>query len=149
MESTAAQLIMVYNADGDKVSVLLNMAHKIVSPSTYECSLCSITHGAFTMRARWKDFLKQFPRKPRELHRDEFLKEFPETAISFPAILVRFGNEQPRVLVTSVGLNRSEERRVGKGVSVRVDLGGRRIINKKNTRVNIDTATFIRATQST
>lgn len=105
MESTAAQLIMVYNADGDKVSVLLNMAHKIVSPSTYECSLCSITHGAFTMRARWKDFLKQFPRKPRELHRDEFLKEFPETAISFPAILVRFGNEQPRVLVTSVGLN--------------------------------------------
>src|SRR3546814_7322004 len=57
MESTAAQLIMVYNADGDKVSVLLNMAHKIVSPSTYECSLCSITHGAFTMRARWKEFL--------------------------------------------------------------------------------------------
>lgn len=105
MESTAAQLIMVYNADGDKVSVLLNMAHKIVSPSTYECSLCSITHGAFTMRARWKEFLKQFPRKPRELHRDEFLAEFPDTAISFPAILVRFGNEQPRVLVTSVGLN--------------------------------------------
>jgi hypothetical protein len=105
MESTAAQLIMVYNADGDKVSVLLNMAHKIVSPSTYECSLCSITHGAFTMRARWKEFLKQFPRKPRELHRDEFLAEFPETAISFPAILVRFGNEAPRVLVTSVGLN--------------------------------------------
>ncbi|OGS55598.1 MAG: hypothetical protein A3J40_01335 [Erythrobacter sp. RIFCSPHIGHO2_12_FULL_63_10] len=105
MESTAAQLIMVYNADGDKVSVLLNMAHKIVSPSTYECSLCSITHGAFTMRARWKEFLKQFPRKPRELHRDEFLAEFPDTAISFPAILVRFGNEAPRVLVTSVGLN--------------------------------------------
>lgn len=105
MNSTAAQLIMVYNADGDKVSVLLNMAHKIVSPSTYECSLCAITHGAFTMRARWKEFLKQFSRKPRELHRDEFLAEFPDTAISFPAILVRFGNEAPRVLVTSVGLN--------------------------------------------
>src|SRR3546814_16630304 len=29
-------------------------------------------------------------------------------------------------------LLRSEERRVGKGVSVRVDLGGRRIIEKKN-----------------
>src|SRR3546814_17681686 len=27
---------------------------------------------------------------------------------------------------------RSEERRVGKGVSVRVDLGGRRLIKKKN-----------------
>src|SRR3546814_14269758 len=29
---------------------------------------------------------------------------------------------------------RSEERRVGKSVSVRVDLGGRRIIKKKNNR---------------
>src|SRR3546814_13968906 len=29
---------------------------------------------------------------------------------------------------------RSEERRVGKGVSVRVDLGGRRIIKKKNKK---------------
>src|SRR6056297_4012513 len=31
---------------------------------------------------------------------------------------------------------RSEERRVGKSVSVRVDLGGRRIIKKKKTRRN-------------
>src|SRR3546814_21147949 len=31
-----------------------------------------------------------------------------------------------------VGVYRSEERRVGKSVSVRVDLGGRRIIKKKN-----------------
>src|SRR3546814_13123461 len=33
--------------------------------------------------------------------------------------------------------NRSEERRVGKSVSVRVDLGGRRIIKKKNKNKNI------------
>src|SRR3546814_11342622 len=31
----------------------------------------------------------------------------------------------------STGVTRSEERRVGKSVSVRVDLGGRRIIKKK------------------
>src|SRR3546814_21107628 len=33
-----------------------------------------------------------------------------------------------------VRIKRSEERRVGKGVSVRVDLGGRRIIKKKKKR---------------
>src|SRR3546814_14132785 len=33
-------------------------------------------------------------------------------------------------------LFRSEERRVGKSVSVRVDLGGRRIIKKKKTQIN-------------
>src|SRR3546814_14237778 len=33
--------------------------------------------------------------------------------------------------------NRSEERRVGKSVSVRVDPGGRRIIKKKNTTIQL------------
>src|SRR3546814_17196607 len=36
---------------------------------------------------------------------------------------------------------RSEERRVGKSVSVRVDLGGRRIIKKKNKVINNNGAT--------
>src|SRR3546814_13120662 len=35
----------------------------------------------------------------------------------------------------NVDLERSEERRVGKDVSVRVDLGGRRIIKKKKKQV--------------
>src|SRR3546814_11666378 len=33
---------------------------------------------------------------------------------------------------------RSEERRVGKSVSVRVDLGGRRIIQKKTRKTSLD-----------
>src|SRR3546814_14189371 len=37
-----------------------------------------------------------------------------------------------------ISISRSEERRVGKSVSVRVDLGGRRIIKKKKT-CNINT----------
>lgn len=104
MSFADAQLLLVYNADGDKISVLMDVVHKIVSPSTYQCSLCSVTYGAFSMHARWKEFLKEFPRKPKEYHRDEFLKEFPSISISFPAILVRFGDGPPRVLITSVGL---------------------------------------------
>lgn len=102
---TRAQLILVYNADGDKVSVLRDMAHKIISPSTYGCSLCAVTHGAFTMRTRWKEFLQKFPYKPIEYHRDEFSAAYPDVRISLPAILVQFGDQPPRVLVTSVGLD--------------------------------------------
>src|SRR3546814_14121978 len=40
--------------------------------------------------------------------------------------------ERGAALLTVLLLVRSEERRVGKSVSVRVDLGGRRIIKKKN-----------------
>src|SRR3546814_10997697 len=47
----------------------------------------------------------------------------------------------PRTVKTCVGsewcrFGRSEERRVGKSVSVRVDLGGRRIIKKKQNQTN-------------
>src|SRR3546814_18575076 len=41
------------------------------------------------------------------------------------------------VTTGSVAMVRSEERRVGKSVSVRVDLGGRRIIKKKNSKTHI------------
>src|SRR3546814_11094261 len=38
---------------------------------------------------------------------------------------------------------RSEERRVGKSVSVRVDLGGRRIIKKKNKKKTVNKRTYV------
>lgn len=104
MKLLDAQLILVYNADGDKVSVLLDVVHKIVSPSTYKCTLCKVTYGAFSMHARWREFLREFARKPVEYHRDEFVAKFPGSMVRFPAILVRFGDEAPRVLITSVGL---------------------------------------------
>src|SRR3546814_11644202 len=58
-------------------------------------------------------------------------------AMTIPASLLmgRFGR---RAGFTFGGL-RSEERRVGQSVSVRVDHGGRRFIKKKKHRKNIDT----------
>ena len=41
------KLIFVYNAGSGKLNALFDMAHKIVSPTTYECSLCALTHDAF------------------------------------------------------------------------------------------------------
>src|SRR3546814_18669316 len=40
----------------------------------------------------------------------------------------------PRLIVEQLVVLRSEERRVGNDVSVRVDLGGRRIIKKKKNK---------------
>src|SRR3546814_19183896 len=51
-----------------------------------------------------------------------------------------FGLERLGEVIVRPGLKRSEERRVGKRVSVRVDLGGRRIIKKKKQkRTHTDT----------
>src|SRR3546814_14144311 len=52
---------------------------------------------------------------------------WPTPKVSY-ALSARFGNGATPPLSLTV---RSEERRVGKSVSVRVDLGGRGILNKK------------------
>lgn len=44
------QLIFVYNADGGTFNAIMDSAHKLFAPSTYQCSLCAITHGMLTMR---------------------------------------------------------------------------------------------------
>src|SRR3546814_20780261 len=53
---------------------------------------------------------------------------------SFAVLLPGAGHRNARLLAENLraAVERSEERRVGKEVSVRVDLGGRRIIKKKN-----------------
>lgn len=105
VRTSTPKLVQVYNADGDKVSILLSALHKVVSPSTYECSLCSLTHGALTMKSRWRDFLKTIDAEPVEYHRDEFTRAFPGYTVQFPALLVQFEDERPAVLVTAIALN--------------------------------------------
>jgi len=43
------ELILVNNAKNGVFNKAIDFAHKIVSPQTYECSLCSITYGNFTV----------------------------------------------------------------------------------------------------
>lgn len=107
--TSTPKLIQVYNADGDKVSVLLGAIHKVVSPSTYECSLCSLTHGALTMKSRWREFLASLDAEAVEYHRDEFAKAFPGYTVQFPALLIQFAEERPAVLVTAIGLNATKD----------------------------------------
>ncbi len=38
-------LLFVYNADSGLVAGLFDSAHKLLSPSTYQCQLCTLTHG--------------------------------------------------------------------------------------------------------
>ena len=51
------KLIFIYNASNDYLSVAFDFTHKIISPKTYQCSLCQVTYGAFTMHNEWKEYL--------------------------------------------------------------------------------------------
>ena len=72
------RLLFVYNADGGLLPSLKDAFHKVLSPSTYPCSLCGITHGTTQMRPEWKQFVKALPVPVAFLHRDEFARDFPQ-----------------------------------------------------------------------
>ncbi|NMW21133.1 MAG: GTPase [Chlorobiaceae bacterium] len=79
-------LIFVYNTDSNPVSTLIDMAHKILSPETYDCSLCKLTHGPFTEIEAWKEFRISLGVPVEFLHRDEFEKKYGQS-FQYPVIL--------------------------------------------------------------
>lgn len=81
-------LVFVYNADRGFVNLMADISHKMLSPTTYPCNLCALTHGAFSMRKEWRDFLAKIKPPLTFMHRDEFRKEF-KLEDDLPAIYIQ------------------------------------------------------------
>lgn len=84
------KLLLVYNANSGKRNALLDSAHKIFSPGTYDCNLCDITFGVFTENKVWKQFRETSAVKLVFLHKDEFLKQYASKfshKFTFPIVL--------------------------------------------------------------
>jgi len=79
-------LIFVYNADSGFVNTLLDIGHKIVSPQTYACNLCAITHSTFSMRDEWKQFIDGLKLPIEFLHRDELARQYGINGVALPAV---------------------------------------------------------------
>lgn len=86
------KLIFVYNADGGVFNLLSDVAHKILSPETYSCNLCSITHTNFGMKKEWKQYLESLGNLLEFLHADEFRTEYKREKVGRPLpISVKIG----------------------------------------------------------
>jgi hypothetical protein len=83
-------LLFVYNAGSSKWQLALDIAHKILSPATYPCKLCDLTHGILKIRPQWQAFLEQLDFPVQFLHSDEFQKAYPEwKELQLPAVLLQ------------------------------------------------------------
>ena len=80
------KLLFVYNAKSDPLNMIFDFAHKIISPKTYACDLCHLTHGNFGERKEWTVFLQASSIDLDFYHSDEFEKEF-ETKFKYPIVL--------------------------------------------------------------
>ncbi|MHB8622860.1 MAG: hypothetical protein ACYC9J_03355 [Sulfuricaulis sp.] len=79
-------LVFVYNADSGLANTLLDICHKIVSPQTYNCNLCVLTHATINMRREWKDFVAQLEVFVEFLHRDELSRQYEIHDVALPAV---------------------------------------------------------------
>ncbi len=83
----ADKLIFVYNADSGALNTVVDIAHKIISPRTYPCKLCGLTHGYFRMREEWAEFIAGLGVECEFLHRDDLQRRLPGLQVALPAIL--------------------------------------------------------------
>lgn len=92
------KLIFVYNANSGLWNGAMDVVHKVMSPSTYKCSLCKITYGPVRAKQSWIDFINDLPITCEFLHKDEFLKEW-STSEDLPAVFLQ--NEKKRIKLIS------------------------------------------------
>lgn len=89
------KLLFIYNANSGKLNASLDVLHKAFSPSTYNCNLCSITHGILQENETWKAFRKSGKEPMEFLHIDEFQKQYKSKfghKFSFPIVLAATEN---------------------------------------------------------
>tara|TARA_R100000541_G_scaffold56474_1_gene65912 strand:- start:52 stop:423 length:372 start_codon:yes stop_codon:yes gene_type:complete len=90
------KLIFVYNANSGAVNSVLDSAHKLLSPQTYQCSLCELTFNALSEKPAWKKFRTTSAIEMVFLHKDEFLRQYQSKWLpkyNFPIILSEENNE--------------------------------------------------------
>ncbi len=86
------KLIFVYNANSGKLNTLFDIAHKLLSPETYQCDLCSLTHGALSEKKAWKEFRKRTSLEMEFLHKDEF-EQLHKNSFDYPVVLKQSGKQ--------------------------------------------------------
>jgi hypothetical protein len=85
------KLVFVYNAEAGLMNGMMDSLHKATSPDTYECALCAITHGLFTVDKAWRVYLKSLPVEAQFFHRTDFAEAYPAAHFALPAILLDRG----------------------------------------------------------
>ena len=97
------ELIFIYNAKSGVVNELIDFAHKIVSPETYDCNLCAISYGAFSMKKKWSTYIETLPFKSTFTYKDKFSKD-GYSNIKFPSVFIQ-SNEKLDEIISATEIN--------------------------------------------
>ena len=99
-----SELIFIYNAKSGIVNEFLDFAHKIISPSTYNCNLCAISYGNFTMKKKWSDYISSLPVRSTFTYKDK-VSEYGYDNIKLPSIIFQ-DKSKSKVIISSEEINK-------------------------------------------
>ena len=99
-----SELIFIYNAKSGLVNEFLDFAHKIVSPSTYNCNLCALSYGNFSMKKKWSDYISSLPVKSTFTYKDK-VSEYGYDNIKLPSIIFK-DKSKSKVIISSEEINK-------------------------------------------
>lgn len=97
-------LQFVYNAKTGLFNKLTDFAHKAISPKTYDCNLCALTYGTFTMKETWATYLKSLPYPVAFVYRDKW-KFRDNESMAFPLVALQTAENEVEVLLQANQLN--------------------------------------------
>lgn len=91
------KLLFVYNAEKDVLSASLGYLHKVFSPSTYPCELCSITHSNIGERKEWSELKDRSEFEMEFIYLREFNERF-NLDVELPAVFYLEGEKAILIL---------------------------------------------------
>ena len=100
-------IIFTYNADSGFFNSLKDTIHKTVAPKSYDCNLCQVTFGAFSMKDDWKEFIENLSIKVEFLHKNEFINKYGDKKESFPNAFIE-DNNKLTLLISSEEINKTK-----------------------------------------
>jgi hypothetical protein len=100
------QLIFVYNARGEMFSQVADYLHKMFSPKSYACSLCSLTHTNFGAKSDWKEFINTLDVEVEYFHKNDFYRKYPTFfRKQYPAVFLKEEFGEPYAIINHSELN--------------------------------------------
>lgn len=89
--------VFVYNAETGALNTLVDLVHKIISPNTYPCNLCKITHGPVGEKKEWTEWVRKLSSPPEFLHLDEFFNRYGKNCLA-PVIFLKEGSTVKEII---------------------------------------------------
>lgn len=90
------KIIFIYNANSGMGNTLLDIGHRLISPKTYTCNLCFVTHDAFGKKDEFVAFLETTGADFEFYHKDEFEQKYPK-AEAYPLIIIQHDGNETRL----------------------------------------------------